>query len=221
MGNKLLQIIRQAYHSLVSDDSSAYPKTQVVSNGKATDIVRLSTYGICANPPKDAHVLMLSSQGQESSKFGVFNDFLNRMKGLAEGEVVLFNTLTGAFVYMKANGDIEVNTDTKIKVNAGGDIDVDAGGKITADAVGNIDATAGGDINATAQGSINATAIATANITAPTITLNGTVIVNGLITGPASAPLNAANDIQVGALQFGTHIHGGVTTGAGNTGGPQ
>ena len=116
--NKFLQIIRQAYSSVVSPDTSEYPQGQVTSNGKATKITRLSTYGIIANPPLDSHVLMFQNQGQESTKFGIYNDFLNRKKNLAEGECALYNTLTGAIVYMKADGSIAIESDTSIDAQA-------------------------------------------------------------------------------------------------------
>ena len=114
----LKNIIRQAVISVVSDDSEAYPKAQATANGKATDITRLSVYGLCSNPPLDSHVLMISSQAQEAVKFGVINDFLRRKKNLKEGEVALFNCITGAFVYLKADGSIEVESTLKVSVTA-------------------------------------------------------------------------------------------------------
>ncbi len=118
MHNKFLQIIRQAFYSVVSSDTSEYPQAQVTSNGKATNITKLSTYGVCANPPKGSHVLMFQNQGQESTKFGIFNDFINRKRGLKEGEVALFNTLTGAMVFMKADGSIAIESDLAVDVQA-------------------------------------------------------------------------------------------------------
>ena len=87
-------MIKQGFISLKSDDNSAYPSGQATANRKATKFTRLSVYGLCYNPPKDSHVLLLNSQGQESNKFGIVNDFLNRIKGLKEGEVAIYNTKT-------------------------------------------------------------------------------------------------------------------------------
>lgn len=108
---KLRQIIRQAVISLLTDDTEAYPLAQVTSNGKATDIIRLSTYGVFGMPPLDSHVLLLSSQGQEAVKFGIINDFLRRKKGLKSGECGLMNTVTGTYIFLRADGKIEINTD--------------------------------------------------------------------------------------------------------------
>ena len=121
--NKFLQIIRQAYATVVSSDTSEYPQGQVTSNGKPTLVTRLSIYGIVANPPLDSHVLMLQSQGQESTKFGVYNDFLRRKKELTEGECALYNTLTGAIVYMKADGSIVIDSpDESVDISANTEI---------------------------------------------------------------------------------------------------
>ncbi|RMG50379.1 MAG: phage baseplate assembly protein V [Gammaproteobacteria bacterium] len=51
------------------------------------------------------------------------------------------------------------------------------------------------------------------------ITLNGDLTVNGQIS--ASGQINSDTGVSIGALELGTHVHGGVTTGSGNTGGPQ
>lgn len=192
--NKFLQMIRQAYYSVISSDTSEYPQAQVVSNGKATNIVRLSTYGIFGNPPKDSHVLMLQSQGQESTKFGIFNDMIRRKKGLSEGECGLYNTLTGAIVYMKEDGSILIESPTVVDVKA---------------PVINAEAT-----------TVNITGSAAINLEAPAITLKGVTIIDGSISGPGGAPLSAPNGVVIGALDLGTHIHGGVETGTNNTGGP-
>lgn len=109
MINRFLQMIKQAYISLVTDDSSAYPKGQAGYNDKTTDFLRYSPYGLDSNPPKDAWVLLLGSQGQEAVKIGLCADFLNRKKRLKEGEATLHNTLTKSFVLLKENGSIEVN----------------------------------------------------------------------------------------------------------------
>lgn len=107
--------IKQAFKSLVDKDSSRFPKGQAEYNQKPTEYARLAMYGLCTNAPKDSHVLLISSQNQESVKFGIENDFIRRFKNLKEGEVVLFNTLTNAFVFLKEDGTIEVNSDSEIK----------------------------------------------------------------------------------------------------------
>lgn len=132
---KIKNMIRQAYYSLVDTDSSTYPQGQATVNGKPTKFTRVSVYGVCSNPPTNAHVILLNSQGQDSVKFGILNDFINRKKGLKEGEVVLFNTMAGSFIHLKEDGSIDVEADGQVnitspKVTMSGDLQV--AGKISA-----------------------------------------------------------------------------------------
>ncbi len=132
MINSLLQKIKQGYLSLVSDDTNAYPQAECVSMGKRSKFIRLSVYGICSNPPEKSHILLLSGQGGESDKFGICNDYLGRMKGLKEGEVALFNTKSGSYVLLKADGGIDVSGDEiSITGNVAIDGTLDVSGAIT------------------------------------------------------------------------------------------
>jgi phage gp45-like len=178
--------IKQSYVALVTADTSAYPKGQAVYNGKTTDITRLSPYGLDSNPPKDSWCLLLSSQGQEAVKFGIAADFLNRKKGLQEGEVCLYNTLTESFVFLKANGDIEVNAN------------------------GNIQATATGDITATAGGKADITAATEINLTAPTINIDGDIVHTGDLTSTGTIE---GNELTDGSVPYSTHVHADPVSG--------
>jgi len=140
--SRILQMIKQGYTSLVNSDSDDYPKAQATSNQKVSDFVRMSVYGICSNPPSNSHILLLSSNGDESNKFGFQNDFLARKKDLKEGEVALYNTLTESFVVMNENGDVDVeapNVNIVGNLTVDGDItttgDMTATGEVTAGAV--------------------------------------------------------------------------------------
>jgi len=75
----------------------------------------MSVYGICANPPQDSHILLLSGPGGESDKYGICNDFLARKKNLKEGEAALYNTLTGSWVLMKEDGTIDMKGHVNIE----------------------------------------------------------------------------------------------------------
>ena len=68
-------------------------------------------------------------------------------------------------------------------------------------------------------------------VTAPVVTINaatthnGDITINGnvQISGALSATGQIASDtgVSIGALELGTHVHGGVTAGTDSTGGPQ
>lgn len=185
------QTIKQAYLSLVTDDSSAYPKGQAGYNDKTTDFLRYSPYGLDSNPPLNSWVLLLGSQGQEAVKIGLISDLLNRKKELKEGEAVLYNTLTKSFVLLKENGDIEVDAKNDLIATVAGNMAADVGGNASVNAGGNASVTAI-NITLTATGAVVLTAAGTVTITGSTVIIN-------------SKP-------------FLSHVHTNVTVGFANSG---
>ena len=144
--SKILNYIKQAFYSLVDADNDDYPSGQSTSNGKSEKFIRLGTYGICSNPPLNSHIVLISSQGQESIKFGIINDFKNRMKSLKEGEVVIMNTITNTYIYLLTDGSIEISGTTNIigDLNITGDLDVS--GDITTNDITADNVTASTDV---------------------------------------------------------------------------
>ena len=74
----------------------------------------------------------------------------------------------------------------------------------------------------------NITASAT-TLTTPTFTVNGATVLNGPLSQGVGAgggtatmlgPITVTNDVIAEGKSLGTHHHGGVTPGSGNTGGP-
>jgi len=118
--NKVLNMIKQAFISVVGSDSGAYPVSQATYNSKSTDYTRLSPYGLCSNPPENSLVVLFSAQCQESVKFGIADDMPNRFKNLKSGEVVLFNYISGSYIFLKQNGDIEVEVKNNLITNVTG-----------------------------------------------------------------------------------------------------
>ena len=63
-------------------------------------------------------------------------------------------------------------------------------------------------------------------IVAPTVTINGNLVVSGTITGQSSSEntfngkIHAINGLYQGSVNFNTHVHGGVTGGSDDTGVP-
>lgn len=109
MLTKIQNIIKSAYLSLSNSDTSYYPTAQASYKGKSANFVRLSPYGLDSNPPSGSFVLLFSSYGQESNKFGISSDMARRQSSLNEGEVALYNTKTGSSVLLKSNGEIEIS----------------------------------------------------------------------------------------------------------------
>lgn len=184
----LRQIIKQAVISLVTDDSHDYPRGQADYNGKTTEFLRYSPYGLESNPPKGIWVLLLDSQGQESTKIGLSADYLNRIKNKKSGEVRLRNTITGSNILLKEDGNIEIDCKNNLTATVAGNANINV--------AGNVAETVGGNVTANVTGNVNATAVGNIDFTAPNITLNGNIILNGSVSGTGgSTPIVATNGI--------------------------
>jgi phage gp45-like len=223
---RILQMIKQAYVSGVTDDSSAYPQVQVSYNGKATNAVRLSPYGLCTNPPNGANVLLLSSQAQESTKFALIDDMRNRFNNLEEGEVAVYHYDTESLIYFKNNGNIEIVANGNLLASVEGKTDLDSTGDVTVTTDGNAKIDASGNVDVDAGGTLTADAVTSATVTAPTITLNGNVTIAGTLsqTGGGASSFSgaiAATEMTAGGVSYTSHVHGGVTSGGDTSGGPQ
>lgn len=90
------------------------------------------------------------------------------------------------------------------------------------------DIDAAENINATAGGSVDIQAGTSATVAAPTITLDGNVVVTGSLSqgaGGASAEfggdVNAQGDVKAGDISVQEHVHSGVASGSSLTGQPE
>ena len=117
---KILQKIKQAFSCCPGDDSDYYPLGQCSYNKKTAYFTRLLPYGISSLEPEGSFVLIINSQGHESVKYGIPSAMMDRFKGLKEGEVALYNSITGVYVFLKEDGTVEINTNTTID----GDLDI-------------------------------------------------------------------------------------------------
>jgi phage baseplate assembly protein V len=176
---KFTQMIKQAFISLVTDDSTAYPQGQAGYNNKTTDYVRLSPYGLDSNPPAGSFILLLSSQSQEAVKFGVQSDFINRFKNLKAGEVALYNTLTQSVIHLKENGDIEIDCKNNLIGTVAGTATLTVTGNTT---ITTPLLTLNGDLQV--NGDIDATGTITGDTEVTTGSINlGTHVHTGVQTG--------------------------------------
>lgn len=216
--NKVLQMIKQAYISSVNNDSNIFPTTEVSYNLKKSKVIRFSPYGLCSNVPANSNVILLSADGQESLKYALSDDMQNRYKNLKEGEVVLYNYLSGSYIYLKENGDVKVDCKNNEIIDVVGDVDITVGGDATIDITGDADVTVGG--------SLAATAVTAATITAPAINLTGNVLISGTLgvlngnLASFSGAVLATGEVTGNGKVLSTHTHSGVEPGIGNTGVP-
>lgn len=125
------QSIKQAVITAVTDDSSAYPQGQCEHNGKIINYTRLSPYGLDSNPPKDYHLLLLSSQEQEGVRFGMASNMNNRKKEIKENGVALYNPVTKSFIFIDDDGNIEIDSQKDVTVETVGNVTVTPQGSVT------------------------------------------------------------------------------------------
>ena len=145
----------------------------------------------------------------------------NKTRALPEistTDVQLRSDAGTAFLSIRENSDVLIQTDTNVTVFAEGNINATStGGGITATAETDIDATAGGDIN------VNAGAQVT--VQCPVIILNGNVSVTGNldVAGAITAPIvTGTTDVRFGpsAHSLANHVHSSnATDGPHQTGG--
>lgn len=129
---KIFQLIRQAFSSNPGKDDRVYPLSQCGYSGKIANYVRILPYGLSSVEPQGYFVLLFNSQGQEAVKYGIPSAMGNRKKNLKPGEVALFNSKTGVYVFIKEDGTVEINADTLIDGNLHitGNLQVDGNAQI-------------------------------------------------------------------------------------------
>ena len=190
---KFFGAIKAAMVGLFGSDEGAYPRVKVLYLGKETEAVAVQPYGLFAGPVEGGLAILLQQQGQESSKYAICMDPVNRFKGLDAGEVLIGNTISGSFVKFLNNGTIQIDS-----INDTISID----GNITL--IGNLTVTG----NVTVTGNI---------------TMVGDLDVDGDIDGTGAITVtgdSTASDHISGGISFLTHVHPENDSG-GPTGPPQ
>lgn len=92
------------------DDKSDFPTMQVKYLKQVIKIVqKLGIYGVCSNPPKGSNGILFPIMGSDSNIACLADDIANRFKDLKEGELVIGNYLTKAFIKFSQDGGIEIH----------------------------------------------------------------------------------------------------------------
>lgn len=116
--------------------------------------------------------------------------------------------------------------------NAGASVaslNIDPSGNVSLTHSGNLTTSTGGNLSATVGGSASVNSSGAMTLTAPTITLNGSVVLNGPLTqgmggggGGATllGPITVTNDVTAGGISLKNHVHPGVQAGGSSTGKP-
>jgi len=158
-----------------TNDSERFPTFQISYLGKVADAAILLPYGLTSRPmPDDTLCLVFSIQGQEENRIAVPLGTTNRKKGLKDGETVLENSDTGAFLYLDEDGNLRVNIP-----------------KDLIEIVQSVSITASGSLTVSATGAAALTASGLA-ITAPAVTITGSLRVGTLFGCNGAAPQSPA-----------------------------
>lgn len=114
------------------DDKSDFPTMQIKYLKDVIKIVqKLGIYGVCSNPPKGSNGILFPILGSDSNIACLADDIKNRFKDLKEGELVVGNYLTKAFIKFSQDGGIEIHAKYIKHIADEGDISMTASGNIT------------------------------------------------------------------------------------------
>lgn len=201
--NKLLEPLRRKMRQMVTrgvvtlvDPATLMQSLQVeLLSGEVLDKVEhFEGYGFTAHPNDGAEVLAVSLNGRRAHTIVLAAaDRRYRLKNLAKGEVAIY-TDEGDVIHLKNGNEIYINTANKLTVVATNKVDV------TAPAV-------------------NIIASTKVTMTTPECEITGKLTVGQSIN--AAGQIDSAAGVSTGGIELGTHVHGGVTAGADNTGAPQ
>ena len=146
------RFIKRGNLDLVSKDDEDFQVAQVKYMGKPADVELVFPYGLCANPPKDSLVLMWSILGAEENRAGMANYPQRRFKDLKEGEVVLYNYLTGSYIKFDKDGNIVINSTKEHNSNTEEDQNVTIKKDLNVDIYGDVNIHVRGDVNIQVDG---------------------------------------------------------------------
>jgi len=213
MKNRFANIIKWARKTLPTSFGN-FPQSQGKWLGKTGNLAVIYPYGTNGHAPVDSYFLMLSLNGDEANRAAIETDpsSLPETK-LLPNEFETGNFVVGATIKFDVLGNIHITAKNDIFATAQ-NVTVNAEANVTVNAVGNVTATS-------ESATINANTAAT--VTSPTITLNGNTTINGTLTVTGVTNLNSGlitNSALINGINFGSHVHGGVSSGGSNTGVP-
>lgn len=123
---KLRAIIKFAVVTLRGDDNGKFPIQQVSYNGRVADCFIVFPYGVHANLPADSLLTILQIGGHEENLVGFGGLPSERIKNLAEGEVVFFHPIKKSKIHFKKDGNIQIQSFGDLNVEVSGNVNIQA-----------------------------------------------------------------------------------------------
>lgn len=120
-----------------SDDKS-FPNQQIEYLGKNCDATIWFPYGMHANLPPDVLAIAISLNGNLETRYAFPSSPKERLESslpnpLSKGDLLLFNPVSKAYVYFKADGSMVINTPKNLTATVASDTTITSTGKIIAD----------------------------------------------------------------------------------------
>ena len=92
-----------------TDDTEQFPVMQVTYSGKVADLMRGMQYGLISQPvPGNDLCLIWNIMGDEENRVGMPLSTTQRLKGMKDGEVALYNELTKGFIKLSEDGILRI-----------------------------------------------------------------------------------------------------------------
>ena len=114
--NIVKNLIKNGKQKKAANDAGNIQKAQCSFLGQQKDIKQITPYGFYSSSVVGSNWIILSSRANSDDLQGIGNDYKNRPKNLIEGEVVLQNLLTGAYIKLDSVGNINVITDKDVVI---------------------------------------------------------------------------------------------------------
>ena len=121
---RIRDLIKRAVISLVGADDKQLRVQQATAFGQTFDLEVIFPYGVSANLPVGAFLTVLAVNGDEGYRVAIGDDPDNRIKNLAEGEVVFFHPPSGSKIHFKENGTLDIESELNINIISKGIITI-------------------------------------------------------------------------------------------------
>jgi len=224
----LRNLVKRGIQTDAPNDGGSNQIVKAKFMGQTREVKQVTPYGFYGSSPIGSELIIFSARSNPDDLYGISNIYKQRFKNLQEGEVVVFNVLSGSYSYFKEDGTIEVVSKKDLIATVEGDVIATVAGDVTATIIGDTLLTTTGKVTAIVGGAVNltcpsldATVVGTANVTAaiaeviaPIITLTGNVTINGNLTIPTGT-------VTIAGINHNLHLHGGILTGPNTSLGPQ
>lgn len=193
-----------------SSEEQTYPIQQVTYLGRVADQFVLFPYGMHANLPVEQLGLLIDSKGRVFMGTSAVGRIV-----VEEGEVVFYHPQTKSKTHYRANGDIDIDTESPdVDPALHGNVNINAK-NVNITTSEKVDINATGDVDVNTSGAANVSSTGNTTITAPTVAVVGDLTVSGTVV--------SAGEVTGNGVALSTHTHPYTWTdgaGSGNTSAP-